>query len=778
MRSLSIAILATATSLAFAQPVRLAPHSIFDATTVGTVRVFIHPDSLALILDPANADSDHEYPATVVFENELIRDSLVNVGFRLRGNTSRDSQKKSFKVSINAFESGRSFAGLEKMNLNGEHNDPSIVRAKVAWDLFNGAGIPASRASHARLFINGLYRGLYINVEHIDEQFVKVRFGNNDGSLYKCLWPASLSYLGDDPGLYKFTSDGRRAYELHITDEADDYTDLARFISVLNLTPDATFADSIQRVFNVNSLLRVLAVDIATGSWDNYWFLQNNFYLYHNTTTGLFEYIPYDYDNTFGIWWSGILSGVDWSTRNVYAWGHPTEARPLTRRILAVPEFRARLTFFLRRLLNAGYADAPLHQRIDSLHTLITPAAEADSFRTLDYGFTISQFHASYTQALGAHVTAGLKPFTIARRTSALSQLDPSNVPPILSGLVHTPSVALPGAPVAVRVFVEDESAPAAVALTVLLADSIFQVPMHDDGAHADGAAEDGLFGAFLTTGPAGTRIRYYVEALDAIGQVSREPYGSEFRTIAVATPGPRLLLNEFMAKNGTTILDTGAPDDWVEVYNATAETLRLASFTLTDNLADPTKWRFPDMLLAPGGVLLVWADEEAAQGPLHANFKLDKDGEELGIFFTGEGIAVPCDTLRFGLQSTDVSLGRMPDGGDWQFMTTPSPGLRNAVTSVHEEGAWTPVAFGLEAPYPNPFNPATQIGYRTTESGWVKVMVSDLLGREVAVLVAKEQTAGSYSVAWNASGVRSGTYLIVLTSAGHRDARRVVLVK
>lgn len=322
---------------AVAQRTALPPHPVFHDGLVGTVHITIHPDSLALILDPVNADSDHEYPATMIFENSQLKDTLVNIGFRLRGNTSRVSQKKSFKVSINAFESGRAFAGLEKLNLNGEHNDPSIIRAKLSWDLFQSAGVPASRAAHTRLFINGQYRGLYINVEHIDEQFVRPRFGNNDGSLYKCLWPADLTYHGTDPNVYKFMEGSRRTYELHITDEADDYSDLARFITVLNATPDIAFADSIQQVFNVNSLLRVLAVDIATGSWDNYWFLKNNYYLYHNTATGLFEYIPYDYDNTFGIWWSGILSGVDWASRSPYAWGHPTEQRPLTRRILIAP---------------------------------------------------------------------------------------------------------------------------------------------------------------------------------------------------------------------------------------------------------------------------------------------------------------------------------------------------------------------------------------------------------------------------------------------------------
>ena len=742
----------------------------------------IHPDSLARILDPANVDSDHEYPATMVFEKGQQKDTLVNVGFRLRGNTSRYSQKKSFKISINAFEPGRGYAGLDKFDLNGEHNDPSVVRAKIAWDLFQSAGIPASRAVHTQLFINGQYRGLYINVEHIDEHFVKPRYGNNDGSLYKCLWPADLTYHGADPNLYKFTEGSRRTYELHITDGADDYTDLARFITVLHATPDNAFADSIQQVFNVNSLLRVLAVDIATGSWDNYWFLKNNFYLYHNTATGLFEYIPYDYDNTFGIWWDGILSGVDWSTRSLYAWGHPAEQRPLTRRILAVPEFRARLTFYLHRLLTMAYNESLLFPRIDSLHTFITPAAEADSFRTLDYGFTVAQFHNSYTQALGAHITSGLKPFITARRSSALAQLDATNVPPILSGLTHSPAVLNPGSPVTIRLLVEDEDLPQSVTLHATAGDSSFTISLVDDGAVGDGPSEDGVYGAVLRELPPGVTVHYYVEAVDIRGNISREPYGAPLllRSFFTGSPAPRLLLNEFMAKNETTLLDLfGGKDDWVEVFNAEPESLALGTFFLTDNLANPAKWRFPDTTLAPGAVLLIWADEEGIQGPLHANFRLDKDGEHLGVFFDAGAGVTAVDTITFGLQSTDVSMGRLPDGGTWQFLAHASPGAPNTPTHAAEREGEARMGFRLETPYPNPFNPSTTAIFSIDRTARATVRVFDLFGRQLETLYDDIAPSGtSIEVRFNAARYASGTYLLVLTSDGRRTVERIVLLK
>lgn len=265
---------------------------IYADSTFAKIYITIDSDSPAQLLLPEHAESDHEYPATFRYESEMIRQTLENVGFRLRGNTSCYSQKKSFKVSFSTFEKGRKFYGLEKLNLNGEHNDPSIIRSKLCWELFTKTGIPASRANHVMLYVNNEYFGLYINVEHVDENFVLSRFDNNSGNLYKCLRPADLVYLGDDPELYKQKYYGRRAYELKIND-GGDYSDLAFFIKILNLTPADSFRLKFEAIFNINSFLKAMTVDVMTGSWDDYWFWKNNYYLYHNSKTDKFEFIPY-----------------------------------------------------------------------------------------------------------------------------------------------------------------------------------------------------------------------------------------------------------------------------------------------------------------------------------------------------------------------------------------------------------------------------------------------------------------------------------------------------
>lgn len=405
---------------------------VFDDSSVGEINILIHPPYLNFILDPANAHSDSLLPAVLLFKNSVIPgDTLFWVGLRIRGNTSRFSAKKSFKLDFNHFVPGRKFYDLEKMNLNGEHNDPSIMRSKLCWDLFQQIRVPASRANYVRLYINDKYFGLYMNVEHVDDEFVQKRFGNQNGNLYKCLYPADLIFLGADQQPYKKFFGGRQAYELMTNKDKNDYSDLVHFIDVLNNTPAAQFKTELEKVFNVDNFLKWLALNVLVGSWDDYWYLKNNYYLYHNTATDKFEFIPYDYDNTYGIDWVG----GDWATRNIYRWGNMQEKRPLVTRILELPEYRYRYTLYLEMFMNNEFSFEAQQPRIDQLKAMITPAVAADSFRILDWDFSFSDFHQSFETSVPTthnHVPYGIKPYIKLRIASASSQLATFYPPPMV----------------------------------------------------------------------------------------------------------------------------------------------------------------------------------------------------------------------------------------------------------------------------------------------------------------------------------------------------------
>ena len=661
-----------------AQPIFPENGEVYRDDVVPRVDILIDADTLAWLY--ANPDSDLEFHAVFMFDNGTIKDTVENVGFRLRGNTSRYSQKKSFKVSFNTFEAGRKYYGLEKMNLNGEHNDPTITRAKVCWDLLRSFNLPAPRSNHVQVYINQNYYGLYISVEHIDEAFAKSRFGDNEGNLFKCLWPADLNYLGSNPDLYKFEGGGRRTYDLITNKTEDDYADIANFIGILNNTPLNELPCKLEAVFNVQDYLKFMAFDVMMANWDGYIFNKNNFYLYHNTKTNRFEYVPYDLDNTFGIDWFDVT----WSERDVYNWSNG-ESRPLYDRLMQVQKYRDQYSKYLKELSDFTGA-ATYFPYIYALRDKIYPFVVNDPFYPLDYGYDITDFTNSYDFGTGAHVPVGLTEYLSQRCTSLQSQLVLNDIFPVLKYLNgHHSGV---NQPVSFNVFAKDDGANLVVKLAYTI-NSILPInflQMFDDGNHGDGTAGDNIFGVFLDGFANSTQILYAIQATDNLGKITDFPCEAD----TIITPPPYesgLYINEFMASNATTIADeNGDFDDWIEIYNVGTSSVWMGDKYLTDDLGNPDKWQFPDVSIGTGGFLIVWADDEINQGPLHANFKLSGVGEEIGMFNNQASVFASIDAYIFAAQTTDVSEGRNPDGGsEWKFYQFPTPGISNLSSDIDE---------------------------------------------------------------------------------------------
>jgi len=558
---------------------------LFRDDIVPRIDITINPDSLKLIVDKNDIWSEHEYIADFIFDNGHVRDTLTKIGFRLRGNTSRFSQKKSFKVSFNTYEKGRKYYGVEKLNLNGEHNDPSIVRTKLSCDLAKKMGIISSRANHVKLFINGNYYGLYINVEHIDEEFVKLRFGNNNGNLYKCTYPADLNYKGTNPDLYKFDNDGVRAYELKTNEEIDDYTDIANLIYKLNFSIASNFSCEIDKIFNVEDYIKIMVFDILTGNWDGYAYNKNNFYLYHNSDTGKFEYLLYDLDNTYGIDWFNI----DWSVRNIYSWSNTNEKRPLFTKILDNPVYKSMFTVQMKKMLDSVIVPAQINQYLDIKRELIRIDAAADTYRTKDYGFTYSDFYNSFDKKINYnHVTFGIKDYISRRYFYSYTQLNNSFLLPIISkfkigqnqdSIFFEAMVENPNLMTELKFLNDAEQS-----------GTFNSVTMEDNGVFPDIIAGDHVYTSskIYYTG----KFKYYFSITDKNRLKNNFPscFPQEF---SISDEKPKLAINEFMADNDNIITDnTGDYDDWIEIYNYGDKSIDLGEFYITDNKTIPLKWK------------------------------------------------------------------------------------------------------------------------------------------------------------------------------------------
>lgn len=170
----------------------------------------------------------------------------------------------------------------------------------------------------------------------------------------------------------------------------------------------------------------------------------------------------------------------------------------------------------------------------------------------------------------------------------------------------------------------------------------------------------------------------------------------------ALQVSAQSLFLNEFMASNATTIRDPDYLDyaDWIEIYNQSAISVNLRDYTITDNLTDPDKYRFQtDVIIPAGGYLLIWADDRNTG--THTNFKLSASGESLGLFSPSGQLL---DSVSFGVQQTDISLGRYPDAtGEWYLFSPASPGAINSESGIFNKLQMPEVSV-LSGFYSNPF--------------------------------------------------------------------------
>jgi len=183
----------------------------------------------------------------------------------------------------------------------------------------------------------------------------------------------------------------------------------------------------------------------------------------------------------------------------------------------------------------------------------------------------------------------------------------------------------------------------------------------------------------------------------------------------------------------------------------------------------------------------VVWGYSNLGGGQYSVNVNIKQTSNSNPRFFT-----MPVQ-LKISLGSTDTLVTVFNDKGNQNFNITVNglPGdlefdpnnyilkdVLSIVTGV--ESKTLPNTFTLEQNYPNPFNPSTAISYSVPEKSFVSLVVTDILGRKVAVLVNEEKPQGNYTVSFSAGGQRlsSGIYFYTLSSGKFIKTRKMILMK
>lgn len=356
-----------------------------------------------LELDAAALESLRESPRDKVRARLRYRGETLDVGVRLKGEYSFRpvDEKPSFRITVDEFVPEQRLRGVDELVLNNTIQDPSFLGERLAYALFRSAGLPASRANSALVFVNGAFYGVYTNVEAQDKTFLKRWFGSNKGNMYE---ENGVDFL---PG-------AEALFDLETNEAVGDRSHLATFIAALTAATPADYPEVIAPHLDLSRFLRFCALELLSGHEDGYAFgpgKRNNFRIYDDPASGTFAFIP---------------SGMDRALRPsrapalVHEWvpPHPAYDSPwnafglvLVKCLANVP-CRAAYVEAIDQMA-AHFDAAGLPRLIDELAAQIRPAVQADERKELDNEYfeyalaTMRTYVAGRTAAARAALHAG-----------------------------------------------------------------------------------------------------------------------------------------------------------------------------------------------------------------------------------------------------------------------------------------------------------------------------------------------------------------------------------
>jgi len=636
--------------------------NVFDPTTIHTINIqFSEPDwdhlldSMSVAYQ-GNGASEGRLIATVTIDG-FVYDSC---GVRYKGHSTYDPSggKNPLNIDLNTVIAGQDHFGTDKIKLANGAGDPSMVREIVMYELAD-AYMDAPRAAYTRVAINGDPKGLYVNTEDVGNEFLDAHFGGSDGVHVKCdprhFDPGSpgtsnLAYLPDSMA-YDTLYDLRSAHGLG---------DLQVLCYQLESDPS-----TIDQHLDVDRVLWFHALSNLFVHMDGYYAFAHNYYLYQ-PPGGRWSPVLWDLNMAFG---GRPADGVDPTPLSMQQLQQidpfhmvlSPAIRPLITQLLSQPLYARMYVAHYRTILEEMVSSGHYMDRAEHWQDLIDADMQIEPYPHYPY----TDFQANLFTDVGTLLTLrpGISALMDGRATYLATRPYLTSPDPWIEPPIADPPIAEPNSTVIITAQIFDAQAAWLGHRTGTHA-PFGRSSMYDDGTHGDLAPGDGTYTRQLTV--QGGDLHYYIYAENGgAGAFSPARAEHEFHLLEVQKV---VVLNEAQSANVTTQADQdGEFDDWVELFNTSAQPVDLNGYGLSDDPSQPMKWTFPDTLVPPNGFLVVWADDDLLQDGLHANFKLAGSGE--GLVLSGPD-GVTRDQVALPFLSADGSFGRYPNGaGPWQVL-------------------------------------------------------------------------------------------------------------
>ena len=295
---------------------------------------------------------------------------MENVAVRYKGNSSsqpHQRHKRSYLIKVNEYKKDTRFLGLRRIALDNGVQFGSLFSEPIVTDILRDLDVAASRCNYAKLFINDNYKGVYVNVERIDESFLENRFGSKKGLLFKVHMGgpgANFAYVGGDIQQYK------KGFEAKTKAAEQSFDELINLIRNIDKGDKSNYEQMLDKHMMLDHFLKTTAVMLFAGCFDQLtgW-NPHNYYLYRNPKTSRWSYIPWDLDVGFSDHAFGRVPVIDgWNAAWPIPGGSP---KPILENIISNPRLLKKYRETASIILGKYFEPKQLHLKIDKLYALI-----------------------------------------------------------------------------------------------------------------------------------------------------------------------------------------------------------------------------------------------------------------------------------------------------------------------------------------------------------------------------------------------------------------------
>ena len=392
-----------------------AAQNFYDINTIQEIKINFYQSNWQFLLDSLKDEPGQPY--LLVPSVEINGQIFDSVGVKYKGYSSYDPDnlKNPLHIELNHVKKGQSYLGVKDIKLSNVFEDPTFTREILSYEILQKY-MNEPLANYAKIWLDGEYWGVYVNVESINKPFLRKHFHTDgDNPFFKCN-PVDVLGTNGHSDLKYDEDHPDSAYYYPRYELKSDYG-WAQLLALMDTLTN--YPNKVDRVIDVDRALWMLAFNNVVVNLDSYTgVFAQNYYLYQDKND---RWLPVVWDLNLSFGGFNNLDGSSLLTLQQLKELDPlvqidNDFRPLIKSLLENPVYRRMYLAHMRTILEENFANTSQYRaRALELQSIVSAAVLADDKKFYSNAEFVSNIDQTLNPASVFNLVPGLSDLMDAR---------------------------------------------------------------------------------------------------------------------------------------------------------------------------------------------------------------------------------------------------------------------------------------------------------------------------------------------------------------------------